>query len=431
MKELSVRKPPKAIILGSIELLIIALLFTASCVERLSNGAKAEQQMQASPVEGKITRENAQSGITGENARKVKRWASIELKLVADGFHMPTFLGNAGDGSGRIFVVEKPGAIRIIKDGKVKEGEPFIVLVDRVRATESERGLLSVAFHPKYRDNGKFYVDYTTLDGTTIVSEFRVSETNPDRADKGTERILLKIPQPAANHNGGQLQFGPDRYLYIGMGDGGGAGDPWGNAQNLTVLLGKLLRIDVNSGDPYSIPKDNPFVGKQNVKPEIYAYGLRNPWRFSFDRATGDLYIADVGQNKWEEIDFQPSGTAGGQNYGWDLLEGFHDFEMKAEQDRSALTPPILEYGHNLGISITGGYVYRGKKFPRLAGTYFFADFGTGTVWGLRKTERSWEWAEFKKTSYAPSSFGEDEDGELYLVDYGGRIFQIVEASER
>ncbi len=250
---------------------------------------------------------------------------------------------------------------------------------------------------------------------------------NPNRADENTERVLLKIPQPAGNHNGGLILFGPDRYLYIGMGDGGSAGDPWGNAQNLSVLLGKLLRIDIDKGYPYSIPPDNPFNDKPGIKPEIWAYGLRNPWRYSFDRLTGDLYIADVGQNKWEEVHFQGAGSKGGQNYGWDLLEGFHDFEIKPGSDRSGLTPPILEYGHDVGISITGGYVYRGKKFPDLNGTYFFADFGSGSIWGLRRTSRGWQWALFKHTSYQISTFGEDEVGEIYLADYiSGRIFQIV-----
>ncbi len=362
-------------------------------------------------------------------AVSVAPWATIRLEKVAGDFQQLTYLTHAGDGSGRMFVVEKPGRVWILQDGK-RLPQPFLDITDRVRSRESERGLLSIAFHPSYEDNGRFFVNYTDQKGNTVVAEYRVS-SDPNRADPNSERVLLYIEQPAANHNGGQLQFGPDGYLYIGMGDGGSAGDPWGNAQNLGVLLGKMLRIDVDGGDPYGVPSDNPFVGQEGARPEIWAYGLRNPWRFSFDRQTGDLYIADVGQNKWEEVDVALAPDPGGQNYGWDIMEGFHCFEPPEGCDPTGLTPPVVEYGHDKGCSITGGYVYRGPTYTDIQGTYFFSDFCTGTIWGLRRRADGWEWAEFLSTGLNVSTFGEDEIGEMYVLDYaGGGIYHLV-GSER
>ncbi len=355
----------------------------------------------------------------------VPPWTTVRLEKVATGFTQPTYLTHAGDGSGRLFVVEKPGRVWIVENG-TRRPEPFLDIRDRVRARESERGLLSIAFHPDYEHNGRFFVDYTDRDGNTVVSEFTVS-SDPYQADPNSERVLLYIKQPAANHNGGQLQFGPDGYLYIGMGDGGRAGDPWGNAQNLGVLLGKLLRIDVDAGEPYGIPPDNPFVSSREGRPEIWAYGLRNPWRFSFDRASGDLYIADVGQNKWEEVDVAWAPDPGGQNYGWDIMEGFHCFEPAEGCDPTGLTPPVLEYGHDLGCSITGGYVYRGQKYRDLQGTYFFSDYCTGRLWGMRPLDGGWQWAEFLATGLNVSTFGEDEEGEIYVLDYArGDVYHLV-----
>ncbi len=356
----------------------------------------------------------------------VAPWATVEVTPVAAGFQMPTYITHAGDGSGRLFLTEKPGRVWIIQDGQVLP-EPFLDIRDRVRSQESERGLLSIAFHPDYVTNGRFFVNYTDAKGHTVVAEYRVTD-NPNRADPNSERILLYIEQPAANHNGGLLKFGPDGYLYIGMGDGGSAGDPWGNAQNLGVLLGKMLRIDVDGGEPYAIPPDNPFVGQEGARPEIWAYGLRNPWRFSFDRATGDLYIADVGQNAWEEVHVQPASSRGGENYGWDIMEGFHCFEPPEGCDPTGLVMPVVEYGHDVGCSITGGYVYRGTRYPALVGTYFFSDFCTGRIWGLRKgASGAWEWAEFLDTDLNVSSFGEGEDGEIYILDYGsGSVYHLV-----
>jgi glucose/arabinose dehydrogenase len=369
--------------------------------------------------------------VRGSNSASfVGPWADLQLIPYESGFDLPVYLTSARDGSGRTFVVEKAGRIKVVKDGKV-QGEPFLNIVDKVRSKESERGLLSVAFHPRYRENGRFFVDYTDLDGNTVISEFRAAKS-PDVADAGSERILLKINQPASNHNGGQLQFGPDGYLYIGMGDGGFSGDPSGNGQNRNALLAKLLRIDVDNGMPYGIPKGNPFRGMSGARPEVWAYGLRNPWRFSFDSKTGDLYIADVGENKWEEVDFQPRDSKGGEDYGWNILEGSYKFKLPPGYDTRNLTFPVVEYGHNEGCSVTGGYVYRGKKYRSMDGTYFFADFCSGKLWGLkRKPDGSWEWAKFLDTGHSVSSFGVDEEGDIYIVDYGnGGIYRLAEVGE-
>ncbi len=358
-------------------------------------------------------------------AIEVDPWTSIRLESVSGGFQQPTYLTHAGDGSGRLFVVEKAGRVWIVQDGQ-RLPEPFLDITDRVRSRESERGLLSIAFHPDYENNGRFFVNYTDQKGHTVVAEYRVS-ADPNRGDPNSERVLLYIEQPAANHNGGQLQFGPDDYLYIGMGDGGRAGDPWGNAQNLSVLLGKMLRIDVDAGEPYGIPADNPFVDTEGARPEIWAYGLRNPWRFSFDRATGDLYIADVGQNKWEEVHVAKAPDRGGQNYGWDIMEGLHCFEPPQGCDTTGLTMPVVEYGHDKGCSITGGYVYRGRRYVDIQGTYFFSDFCTGYIWGLRETDDGWEWAQFLASGLNVSTFGEDEEGEIYVLDYArGDVYRLV-----
>ena len=354
------------------------------------------------------------------------KWAEVGLAQFASGLEFPVDLTHAGDGTGRIFVVEKPGRIKIVRDGEVEAGS-FLDIEQKVRSSGSEQGLLGLTFHPKFPENGRFFVNYTDLNGDTVVSEFGLTD-NPDRADPESERVLIKIEQPATNHNGGQVKFGPDGYLYIGMGDGGSAGDPEENAQNLGVLLGKMLRVDVDDEKPYAIPDDNPFKDRDGARPEIWAYGLRNPWRFSFDSQTRDMYIGDVGQNLWEEIDFQPKGSNGGENYGWDYTEGLHEFEMPRGYDTSGITFPVFEYGRDDGCSVTGGYVYRGKEFPALSGTYLFSDFCTGKLWGLRKKEGGdWEWSMLKDTDIQPSSFGEGPDGSIYILDFPkGRVFKIT-----
>lgn len=361
------------------------------------------------------------------NAVVVRPWAKVRLTPFLSGFKLPVYLTNAGDGSGRVFIVEKAGLIKVIKDGKVLD-EPFLDIVRKVRSKESEQGLLSVAFHPRYEENGRFFVNYTGLKGDTVVSEFNISQ-DADRGDESSERVLLRIDQPAANHNGGQLQFGSNGYLFIGTGDGGFQGDPSGNGQDLDTLLGKMLRIDVDGGKPYLIPKDNPFKGKPGARPEIWAYGLRNPWRFSFDAETGDMYIADVGESKWEEVDFQPAGSRGGENYGWSLLEGSYEFKLPEGKDTKGLTFPIDQYSHSDGCSITGGYVYRGDKNPGIEGTYFYSDFCSGKLWGLRKKpDGSWKRTKFLDTGLSVSSFGVDEAGEVYILDFGrGAVYRIAE----
>jgi glucose/arabinose dehydrogenase len=392
-------------------LTIVLIIFAVYSDLKNSNG------IQSGFINGKVS--------SMQNANIVKPWARIELKPVASGFIQPTYLTNAKDGSGGMFVVEKEGLVKIIKKGRVLS-TPFLDIVSKVRSKESERGLFSVAFHPNYKQNGRFFVNYTNLNGDTVISEYKVGN-NPDKAEMESERIILTIKQPASNHNGGQLQFGPDGYLYIGMGDGGGLGDPRGNAQNKKVLLGKMLRVDIDGGEPYLIPKSNPYADSKDEREEIWATGLRNPWRFSFDSVTGDMYIADVGEYDWEEIHLQPANSKGGENYGWNLMEGFHNFRLPKGFDKSLLTMPVLEYGHDQGCSVTGGYIYRGKRYPTISGTYFFSDFCSGKIWGLRRNNKQeWEWTEFLDTPLMISSFGQDEDGEIYVLDFKtGDIYRL------
>src|SRR5574340_1144191 len=309
----------------------------------------------------------------------------------------PTHISHAGDGSNRLFITEQEGRVLIVKNG-VLLAEPFLDVRDRVSCC-GERGLLSIAFAPGYRGKGAFYINYTDRNGDTVVSRYRVSNDR-DGADKGSEEVVLAIKQPFANHNGGQLAFGPDGYLYIGMGDGGSANDPLGKGQKMSTLLGKILRIDVESRTrPYAIPASNPFISQKGALPEIWALGLRNPWRFSFDRESGDLYIADVGQNRYEEVDFQPAASRGGENYGWNIMEGTHCFLAKSCEVKG-LVLPAVEYGHDQGCSITGGMVYRGKTYPRLKGTYLYGDYCSGRIWGMRKRDGRWTSAVLADTGF-------------------------------
>jgi glucose/arabinose dehydrogenase len=346
----------------------------------------------------------------------------VNLRPIASGLNHPVFLTNAGDGSGRLFLVEKPGTIRIVKDGALL-ADPFLDIRDLVKSTGSEQGLLGLAFDPGYAADGRFFVNYIDRDGNTVVARYRVSSADPDRADPASGTAILAINQPYPNHNGGDMVFGPDGYLYIGTGDGGSEGDPLGNGQRLDTLLGKLLRLDVQ-GDTYAIPADNPFLNRQDARPEIWAYGLRNPWRFSFDRETGDLYIGDVGQDSYEEIDFQPPGSHGGENYGWNIMEGFHPYKGGSV---GGLAPPVAEYDHTEGnCSVTGGYAYRGTAIPSLSGTYVFGDYCTGQTWVLHLFPGGWGMAQWFGMKIAISSFGEDENGELYVLDYrNGQAFRV------
>ena len=339
-------------------------------------------------------------------------WAPVISAITA-----PTDIKNAGDGSGRLFILEQPGRIRFLKNGQLLDA-PFLDISGQVGSNGSERGLLGLVFHPKFSENGYFYVNFTDRDGNTRISRFTA---NGDSADPASEEQLLFVQQPFPNHNGGALAFGPDGYLYIGLGDGGSQGDPYGNAQSRNSLLGKILRIDVDHGGAYAIPNSNPYANSGEVHPEIWAYGLRNPWRFSFDHLTGDLWIGDVGQDLWEEIDFVAAGTPGGLNFGWNKMEGTHPYKGSNQPE---FTAPVAEYPHGPECSVTGGYVYRGAALPAWQGIYFYGDYCSGKIWGLASPGRGHSQLLFQ-TGFKISTFGVDEAGELYVADYNGTIYRL------
>ncbi|GMR10997.1 MAG: PQQ-dependent sugar dehydrogenase [Anaerolineae bacterium] len=345
--------------------------------------------------------------------------SDYQWSVVADGFQKPVAVGHAGDS--RFFVVEQRGVIRVLQDGVVLQ-EPFLDIRDRVNSSASEQGLLGLAFDPEFARTGHFYVDYTDAGGDTVISRFTATlgeaQTNP-----ATEAMVLRIDQPFANHNGGDLHFGPDGFLYIATGDGGSANDPHGNGQNPDTLLGNLLRIKVGEAELYAIPGDNPFAAGGG-RPEIWAYGLRNPWRFSFDSLTGDLYIGDVGQNAWEEIDFLAAGSQSGANFGWNLREGMHPF---ASQATEGLVDPIAEYPNpTAGCSVTGGVVVRDPELPAWQGVYLYGDYCSGGVWGLlRDAGGQWRNSKLFSTPFNISSFGTGTDGAVYLADHNGVIYRL------
>ena len=359
-------------------------------------------------------------------------WPTISLNQVVGGLTQPTSITHAGDNSSRIFVTEKPGRIRIIKNGALQPTS-FLEIIARIGSTPGgEQGLLSVAFPTGYGSTkNHFYVYYTNPVGTLVIARYRPT-ANPDVADPNSEEIILTIEHPTfSNHNGGQLQFGPDGYLYIGTGDGGSGVDPLMNAQNPAVLLGKVLRINVESAitpSNYSIPATNPYVLTTGYRGEIWALGLRNPWRFSFDRQTGDLYLGDVGQNLWEEVDFQPANSAGGENYGWNIWEGLHCFDPAVGcSPPPRYSPPVAEYGHKPDCSITGGYVYRGPGQAAMQGIYFYGDACSGRIRGLQRSNGAWVTTLLATAPSGISTFGEDQSGNLYLAEYGnGTIYQIT-----
>jgi glucose/arabinose dehydrogenase len=348
--------------------------------------------------------------------------AGIAVVPVVSGLSSPLFL-TAPANDGRLFIVEQRGTIRVVKNGQLVE-RPFLDLRGQITSA-GERGLLGLAFHPKYATNGFFYVDYTDLAGNTRVVRFHAAP-GADTSDATAGTVILAVPQPFANHNGGMLQFGADGMLYIGMGDGGSGGDPQGNGQRLNTLLGKILRIDVDRGSPYAIPPDNPFVGRGDARGEIWAYGLRNPWRFAFDREAAELYIADVGQNAWEEVNVVPA-TRSGMNYGWNIEEGNHCYGSRS-CNTAGLQPPALEYGHADGCSITGGFVYRGRAIPAARGLYFYSDYCTGFLRSFRNangiaTERH----DWRVTSLGSVlSFGEDATKELYVLSANGTVYRLT-----
>jgi len=347
---------------------------------------------------------------------------ATDLTLVVDDLNNPILLTHTD--SSAVFVVEKTGKV-FSYSNSYQDKKLFLDLSSVITARGSEQGLLSIAFHPNYSENGYLFVFYTAKNGDNTLARLTIEPPGAQQTDLQSLEVLVAQEDPASNHNGGMLTFGKDGYLYLGIGDGGRGGDPWNNSQNLETLLGKMLRIDVNQVTGYSIPEDNPFVDLPNVLPEIWAYGLRNPWRHSFDRKTGDLWIADVGQNKWEEIHWRSVDSEGGENYGWRLMEGNHCFLPKKECDSGDLVKPIAEYSHKHGCSVTGGYVYRGDEIKELYGKYIFGDFCSGTIWTINK-EQNFELQELMKTDLSISSFGEDASGELYVLDYRGKVFKLV-----
>ncbi len=375
---------------------------------------------------------------------------SLSSELVSDGFKKPVFVISYPTDASILYVVEQAGKVIVLDSGQ-KKSKPFFNINKRVVnpfRPGDERGLLGFAFHPDHENNKKFYINYIDNDGRTIVSEFIAQSKY--KADHNSERILLRLEQPYGNHNGGHIEFGNDGYLYIAIGDGGAAGDPLDSGQDLTSLFGKVIRIDIN-GSPYSIPKSNPFYGIKNAREEIWAWGLRNVWRFSFDKKTGDIYYGDVGQNKWEEVNFEPASSSGGNNYGWRQMEASYCFEPKENCKRDGMVLPIIEYPNDAyhpafalgrknqlnveGCSVTGGYVYRGKKLKGFEGVYFFGDYCSGNIWSFKVIDGKAN--EFKNrteeiniadgefTNYI-SSFGQDADGEIYIVDYNGAVYKII-----
>jgi len=377
-------------------------------------------------------------------------FSSIGVQKIASGFDKPVYIVTNPSDAEQLYVIEQKGVVRLIEKGSVVK-TPFLDIKDRVHRPlfpGDEMGMLGLAFDPSFKENQFIYVHYNDKDDNTIISRFKVKGK---LADKKSEKNILTLAQPYSNHNGGTIEFGPDGYLYIGLGDGGSAGDPEKRAQDLTNLFGKILRIDINTDKPYLVPKDNPFTYYRKFKDEIWSYGLRNPWRFSFDYLTGDMIIGDVGQNLWEEINIEyAKDNKGGNNYGWNVMEGNHCYPEDATCSNEGYIMPAFEYPNNAnyaktlfgikqpnmdGCSITGGYVYRGKNIPKLYGKYIFGDYCTGKVWSIRIVEGKGEelvdhtkdiLSSMGKREFYLSSFGQDNDQELFLIDYNGTIYRLV-----
>jgi glucose/arabinose dehydrogenase len=358
----------------------------------------------------------------------------VSLEPIISGLVEPTTIASAGDG--RLFVAQRGGSIRVIEQNGQLLPLPYLDIEDRVGSAENwEQGLIGLAFHPDYGSNGLFYVNYTDSTGDSQIARFQVSTDDPNEADASTEVSVLAVEQPTVIHNGGQLAFGPDGYLYIGLGDGGWLSDPDNNAQNMELLLGKILRLAVSTSSAppyYSVPDDNPFAGLPDAAGEIWALGLRNPWRFSFDRLTGDMFIGDVGNFRQEEIDYEPSGSPGGANYGWRCYEGNLSHNLTDCGPPGDYAFPIHDYSHIPGCAVTGGYVYRGSQYPLMDGYYLFTDLCSGEIWSLHRDSPDGQWQAIWRGGSVLwlSTFGEAADGELYVADYyGGTIYQLTAAS--
>lgn len=352
---------------------------------------------------------------------------AVSLTKITDGLHLPVAVTHAGDE--RLFVAEQHGTIRIVQDGRLLP-DPFLDVGPKLAIDGTERGLLGLAFHPAYGENGRFYIIYTNRNGNTVLSQYTVDPADPNRADPGSERFVLLVKQPFGTHNGGPLLFGPDGMLYVGLGDGGAVGDPYDNAQDPRTLLGSVLRLNVDDL-PYTVPSDNPFVRHPHRRGEVWAYGLRNPWGIHFDHATGDLYLADAGQSNAEEINFQAANSPAGQNFGWPIREGFECYG--AEMCREAgFVPPIFAYDHSEGCAVVGGGVYRGRQYPALNGRYFFSDFCAGTIWNLTyRGDGTWQRTAVYETNTQVSAFGTDAHGELLVLTYRpGALWQIRAAEQ-
>jgi len=394
---------------------------------RPSETAKAPAQAAVSPTSPAATATSRPT--VSADAAAFPDPGAFTWSPVASGLDSPVDIQFTNDGTSRMFVIEQPGRIRIYQDDQMLP-TPFLDIRDRVNSQGNEQGLLGLAFHPRYAENGFFYVCYTDNLKHNVITRFRVS-ADPNEADAASESILISVDDPFPNHNGGVLSFGPDGYLYAGLGDGGSADDPFGNGQNTNTLLGKVLRVDVDHGAPYGIPADNPFVHGEG-RPEIWAYGLRNPWRLSFDKVTGDLYIGDVGQDTWEEVDFLPRGAPGGVNFGWNYREANHPFRGQPPATLH-LTYPVAEYSHaEGGCSVTGGYVYRGG-LPQWNGIYLYGDYCSGKIWGLLHEpgaayDSGWKSALLFETGANITTFGQDLRGEVYFANRSGTIYRLTSA---
>ncbi len=398
---------------------VVSALLLAACGNDSSDAQNSPAAADSVTVPGIAT-----DAATDAAPEKVE----VALVKVVEGLDEPTAIANAGDGSDRLFVVQKEGLVRVVK-GSALLPAPFLDVRDLVTDAGNEQGLLGIAFHPQFAQNGRFFIAFSAKDtNANSLAEFRVTTPGSDMADRDSGRTLLAIPDTRSNHNGGMVAFGPDGYLYFSTGDGGGAGDPDRAGQDIGVLAGKILRLDVDGGAPFAIPGTNPFVGRSGARGEIWAYGLRNPWRFSFDRETGDLWIADVGQNDFEEIDFQPAASTGGENYGWSVMEGTYCFRPADGCDTSGKVLPVYEYSHADGsCSVTGGYRYRGDAAPDLRGLYVFADYCQRDLLALAPDGDGWRVLTIGRTPGRVTAFGEDESGEVYLVSgTDGGLYRVA-----